>query len=114
MPRNERAEFCRASAVTKDVTALQVSEQNERSTRREEHNCQLERAALYPAILAIAVIAAGPLRAAEPTATLQPKQLKTLIAKAKSPAEHSKIAQHYTALAESMRRSPPTAARPRE
>jgi hypothetical protein len=45
------------------------------------------------------VISAGQAPAVEPKGDLKPNEVKALVASAKTPADHMKLARHYTAMA---------------
>lgn len=50
-------------------------------------------------LAALMVISAGQVAAVEPTGELKSKEVKALVASAKTPADHMKLARHYTAMA---------------
>ncbi len=51
-------------------------------------------------IVSYLTVAAGSAVAVEPKGALKPKEVKALVANAKSPADHLKLARHFTAMAE--------------
>lgn len=51
-------------------------------------------------MLSLLTVAAGTATAVEPKGALKPKEVKALVANAKSPADHLKLARHFTAMAE--------------
>lgn len=51
-------------------------------------------------IVLFLTVAAGSAAAVEPKGALKPKEVKALVANAKSPAEHLKLARHFSAMAE--------------
>jgi len=51
-------------------------------------------------IVSFLTVAAGSAVAVEPKGALKPKEVKALVANAKSPADHLKLARHFTAMAE--------------
>lgn len=51
-------------------------------------------------MVSILTVAAGTAAAVEPKGALKPKEVKALVANAKSPADHLKLARHFTAMAE--------------
>ena len=58
------------------------------------------RTAVSSMILAVLVlITAGQAPAVEPKGELKPNEVKALVARAKTPADHMKLARHYTAMA---------------
>ena len=60
-----------------------------------------KRATVSSVVLAmLMVITAGLTPAVEPKGTLSAKQVKALVANAKTPADHMKLARHYAAMAE--------------
>ena len=60
-----------------------------------------KRAAASLVVLAVVMmIAAGQALAVEAKGMLKPKEVKALVASAKTPADHLKLARHYTAMAE--------------
>jgi hypothetical protein len=51
------------------------------------------------ALAALFVVSAGQAPAAEPMRELKSKEVRALVASAKTPADHMKLARHYTAMA---------------
>lgn len=55
----------------------------------------------FGALLTLPIlVTVGPARAAEPKEMLKRKELKALVVSAKTPADHMKLARHFTAMAE--------------
>ena len=50
-------------------------------------------------LAALIVVSAGQAPAVEPKGELKSKEVKALVANAKTPADHLKLARHYTAMA---------------
>lgn len=50
-------------------------------------------------LAALVVVSAGQAPAVEPKGVLKSKEVKALVANAKTPADHLKLARHYTAMA---------------
>jgi hypothetical protein len=57
-------------------------------------------AVTYPALLVLMMTTASPLSAAAPAGRLKPVELKGLVNNAKTPADHLKLARHFTMMAE--------------
>lgn len=51
-------------------------------------------------MVSLLTVAAGTAAAVEPKGALKPKEVKALVANAKSPADHLRLARHFTAMAE--------------
>lgn len=51
-------------------------------------------------LVSFGTVAAGSAAAVEPKGVLKPKEVKALVVSAKSPADHFKLARHFTAMAE--------------
>src|SRR5450755_4279265 len=55
--------------------------------------------ASFMALAALMVVSTGQAPASEPKADLSMKEVKALVLSAKTPADHMKLARHYTAMA---------------
>ena len=51
-------------------------------------------------MVSLLTVAAGTAAAVEPKGALKPKEVKALVANAKSPVDHLRLARHFTAMAE--------------